>query len=128
MGNENVYTMDISKYEGHDRCFSSMYDESWLWHKILGHTNKNLITQLNKNELVRGLSKISFKKDKGCEACQMGKQIKRSLLKKIISTSRSLELLHMDLFRPSRTTSLGGKSYAFVIMGMTSLDMHESCF
>ena len=28
--NENVYTIDISKYEGHNRCFSSMHDESWL--------------------------------------------------------------------------------------------------
>ena len=77
--NENVYTIDISKYEGHDRCFS---DESWLWHRRLGHVNMNLITQLNKNELVRGLPKISFEKDKVCEACQMGKQIKTSFKNK----------------------------------------------
>ena len=115
--NENVYTIDISKYEGHNRCFSSMHDESWLWHRRLGHVNMNLITQLNKNELVRGLPKISFEKDKVCEACQMGKQIKTSFKNKnFISTSRPLELLHMDLFGPSRTTSLGGKSYAFVIV------------
>ena len=77
----------------------------------------NLITQFNKNELVRGLPKISFEKDKVCEACQMGKQIKTSFKNKnFISTSRPLELLHMDLFGPSRTTILGGKSYAFVIV------------
>ena len=115
--NENVYTIDISKYEGHNRCFSSMHDESWLWHRRLGHVNMNLITQLNKNELVRGLPKISFEKDKVCEACQMGKQIKTSFKNKnFISTSRPLELLHMDLFGSSRTTSLRGKSYAFVIV------------
>ena len=115
--NENVYTIDISKYEGHNRCFSSMHDESWLWHRRLGHVNMNLITQLNKNELVRGLPKISFEKDKVCEACQMGKQIKTSFKNKnFISTSRPLELLHMDLFGPLRTTSVGGKSYAFVIV------------
>ena len=28
----------------------------------------------------------------------------------------SLELLHIDLFGPSRTPSLGGKSYAYIIM------------
>ena len=115
--NENVYTIDISKYEGHNRCFSSMHDESWLWHRRLGHVNMNLITQLDKNELVRGLPKISFEKDKFCEACQMGKQIKTSFINNnFISTSRPLELLHMDLFEPSRTTSLGGKSYSFVIV------------
>ena len=112
--NENVYT---SKYESHNRCFSSMHDESWLWHRRLGHVNMNLITQLNKNELVRGLPKISFEKYKVCEACQMGKQIKTSFNNKnFISTSRPLELLHMDIFGPSRTTSLGGKSYPFVIV------------
>ena len=104
---ENVYTIDISKYEGHDRCFSSMHDESWMWHKRLGHVNMNLITQFNKNELVRGLPKISFEKDKVCEACQMRKQIKTSFKNKnFIYTLRPLELLYMDLFGPSRTTSL----------------------
>ena len=62
--NENVYTIDISKYEGHNRCFSSMHDESWLWHRRLGHVNMNLITQLNKNELVRGFPKSLLKKIK----------------------------------------------------------------
>ena len=79
--NENVDTIDILKYEGHNRCFSSMHDESWLWHRRLRHVNMNLITQLNKNELVRGLPKISFEKDKVCEAFQMGKQIKTSFKK-----------------------------------------------
>ena len=96
--------------------FSSMHNESWLWDKRLRHMNMNLITQLNKNELVRGLPKISFKKDKVCEACQMGKQIKTSFKNKnFISISRPLELLHLDLFGTSRTTSLRGKSYAFMI-------------
>ena len=49
--------------------------------------------------------------------CQMGKQIKTSFKNKIfISTLRPLELLHRDLFGPSRTTNLGGKSYAFLIV------------
>ena len=90
-----------------------MHDQSWLWHKRLGHANMNLISQLNKDELVRGLPKINFQKYKVCEACQMGKQIKNSFF---ISTTKSLELLHMDLFGPSRIPSLGGKSYAFVIV------------
>ena len=115
--NENVYTNDISKYEGHDICFFSMYDEGWLWHRRLGHVNTNLIIQLNKKELVKDLPKISFEKYKVCETCQMGKQIKISFKNKIfISTSRPLEFLHMNLFRPSMTTRLGGKSYTFVIV------------
>ena len=101
----------------HDRCFSSMHDQSWLWHRRLGHANMDLISQLNKDELVRGLPKINFQKDKVCEACQVGKQIKNSFkIKNFISTFSPLELFHMDLFGPLRTPSLGGKSCAYVIV------------
>ena len=54
---DNVYAINISKYDGHDRYFSCMHDQSWLWHKRLGHANIDLISQLNKDELVRGLPK-----------------------------------------------------------------------
>ena len=33
-----------------------------------------------------------------------------------MSTTRPLELLHMDLFGPSRTPSLRGKSYVYIIV------------
>ena len=79
--------------------------------------NMNIITQINKNELVRVLPKIAFEKYKVCEACQMGKQIKTYFKNKnFISTSRSLELLHRDLFGPLITTSLRGKPNAFMIV------------
>ena len=88
----------------------------------------DLISQLNKDELVRGLPKINFQKDKVCKTCQVGKQIKNSFKNKnFISTSKPLELLHMDLFGPFRTPSLGEKSYAFVIV-MTSIDTLGSYF
>ena len=34
----------------------------------------------------------------------------------MVTTSRALELLHLDLFRPTRSSSLGGKRYGFVIV------------
>ena len=47
----------------------------------------------------------------------MGKQTRVSFkLKNIVSTSRPLELLHMDLFGPSRTKNIGGNYYDFVIV------------
>ena len=65
------FAINISKYDDHD--------QSWLWHGRLGHANMNLISQLNKDELFRGLPKINFQKEKICEACQVGKQIKKLL-------------------------------------------------
>jgi len=73
----------------------------------------NHLNKLVSNELVHGLSKLKFKKEHVCEACQRGKQTRKSFnLKNRVSTSKPLELLHMDLFGPSRTMSLGGNLYA----------------
>ena len=94
-----------------------MHHQSWLWQRRLGHANMDLISQLNKDELVRGLLKIIFQKDKVCEACQVGEQIKNSFKNKnFISITRPLELLHMNLFGLSRTPSLEGKFYVYVIV------------
>ena len=37
-------------------------------------------------------------------------------IKNVVSSLKPLELLHMDLFGPSRTMSLGGNYYALVIV------------
>ena len=76
-----------------------------------------LLPKLSKLVLVKGLPVTKFVKDKICDACQLGKQNKSSFQKKkVVSTSRPLELLHMNLFGPIRTASLSGKLYAFVIV------------
>jgi hypothetical protein len=77
----------------------------------------DLLHKLNKHDLVKGLPKTKFVKDKICDACQLGKQHKTYFpKKKYISSSRPLQLLHMDLFGPNRVASIGGKLYAFVII------------
>jgi len=58
--------------------------------------------QLNRKQLVKGLPKLKFEKDRVCEACQKGKQTKISFKSKnVASTKRPLEMLHTDLFGPS---------------------------
>ncbi|KAL1316241.1 hypothetical protein AAHE18_15G052200 [Arachis hypogaea] len=104
---DNVYgiTLDDLKVQN-VTCFSSMESEKWMWHKRLGHASMFQISKLIK----RGLDII-------CDACQMGKQIKTSFKpKEDVSTKKPLELLHLDLFGPTRTQSLGGKSYGMVIV------------
>ncbi|XP_042944495.1 uncharacterized protein LOC122278367, partial [Carya illinoinensis] len=116
--NNNVYTIDFEEITSQDAiCLSAQNETSWLWHRRLGHANMELISKLSKNDLVRGLPKTYFLKDKICDACQFGKQTKTSFkTKKHISTTRPLQLIHMDLFGPNRVASLGGKYYAFVIV------------
>ena len=114
---ENVYTLDLNDCPIIDKCLLVLHDNSWLWHRRLGHASMHLISNIFKNCLVRGLPNFKFEKDKVCDACQMGKQTKSSFKSKnVISTTRSLQLLHMDLFGPSRITSYRGNYYAFVVV------------
>jgi transposase InsO family protein len=77
----------------------------------------NTLDKLLKKELVRGLKDVKFEKDKPCSACQASKQVANTYpTKAYMSTSRVLELLHMDLFRPTTYKSLGGNLYYLVIV------------
>ena len=95
----------------------SIFHDTWTWHTRLGRANFELMNDLCKNELVIRLHKLKFNKNKPCDACQKEKQSKSSFkLKNIVSTSRPLELIHMDLFDPTRVASLGGMHYAYVLV------------
>ncbi|GJU08498.1 retrovirus-related pol polyprotein from transposon TNT 1-94 [Tanacetum coccineum] len=75
-----------------------------------------LIQSLASKELVRNLPKLKFDQH-FCDACKMGKQAHAShKAKNIVSTTRCLELLHMDLFGPSTVRSYGGNHYTLVIV------------
>nr|KYP36604.1 Retrovirus-related Pol polyprotein from transposon TNT 1-94 [Cajanus cajan] len=92
-------------------------DESWLWHKRIAHINMKHLNKLISKDFEIGLPKIKFEKNKLCDACQEGKQVKVSFKpKNIVTTSRPLELLPMDLFGPSRTMSFGGSYYGLVLV------------
>lgn len=47
---------------------------------------------------------------------KIGKQTQASFYSKnVVSTTRPLEILHMDMFGPTKTLSLGGKIYGLTI-------------
>jgi len=63
------------------------------------------------------LPNIKFEQDRLCDACKKGKQVKTSFKsKQLVSTSNPLELIHMDLFGPSRTRNIGGNYYALILI------------
>jgi hypothetical protein len=63
-------------------CLVAINENSWLWHRRLGHANMDLFSKLSKLDLVKGLPITKFVKDKICDACQLGKQTKSSFKKK----------------------------------------------
>ena len=116
----NVYLVDWdSTVDNNPTCFfaKSQNELGWLWHRKMNHLNFKAISQLIALNLVEGLPKSSFQKNRLCDACQMGKQVKSSFKKKpCLSTSRVLELLHLDLFGPIQIMSVSGKKYLLVIV------------
>jgi hypothetical protein len=95
----------------------SVNEEQWVWHRRLSQVSMSRISQLKKLGLVRGLPNLKFASDDLCEACHRGKFSKTYFKENIVvSTSRPLELLHIDLFGPVKNASNNGKKYGLVIV------------
>ena len=93
------------------------YEQSKLWHQRLGHASLHLLNKLHKKELVRGLPTIKPDVMTHCPECIQAKQVRTSFpVKKDVTTSKPLELLHMDLCGPMRVQSTGGNRYIFVLV------------
>ncbi|GJU01735.1 retrovirus-related pol polyprotein from transposon TNT 1-94 [Tanacetum coccineum] len=91
-----------------------------------GHTNMRLIQSLASKEFVRTLPKLKFDQH-FCDACKIRKQAHAShKAKNLVSTTRCLELFHMDLFGPSAVRSYGGNRYSLVIVYDYSRKIEES--
>ncbi|GKA36678.1 retrovirus-related pol polyprotein from transposon TNT 1-94 [Tanacetum coccineum] len=102
---KGLYVMKLGNKPKEKICLGTIDENSTLWHRILGHANMRLIQSLASKELVRNLPKLKFNQH-FCDACKIGKQAHAShKAKNIVSTTRCLELLHMDLFGPSAVRS-----------------------
>ena len=95
--------IDLNKKLNHNQCFLSKDDDPWLWHRRIAHINMEHLNKLISKDLVIGLPKLKFEKDRLCDACQKGKQ----------GFHLNLRILFQH---PSRTMSFGGNYYAFVII------------
>ncbi|XP_070013930.1 uncharacterized protein [Nicotiana sylvestris] len=114
----NIYIVDLSTLSENElTCLSVLDSDTLLWHKRLGHASLNQINKLVSKDLVIGLPNIKSKEDKVCEACAREKHVRSSFKnKKMVSTTKMLELVHMDLRGPTKTMSRGGKKYVMVLV------------
>jgi len=111
-----IYLLDLKHASYNIHYFLTTEYSTWWWHKRICHIHTDHLNRLDKKQLIEGLPQLKFVKNKIYEACQKGEQTKISFKpKNCFSTSKSLELLHMDFFVPSRTTILSGNLYALVI-------------
>ncbi|GJT91061.1 retrovirus-related pol polyprotein from transposon TNT 1-94 [Tanacetum coccineum] len=111
-----LYVMKLGKKPKDKICLTTIVENFTLWHRRLGHANMRLVQSLASKELVRNLPKLRFDQHFR-DACKIGKQAHAGhKSKNIISTTRCLELLHMDLFGPSALLSYRVNLYTLVIV------------
>jgi hypothetical protein len=100
-----------------DKCLITKRNMVWLWHRRLAHVNLRNLHKLQKEGHILGLTNIFFNKDRPCGACQARKQVRAPHhVKNIMTTTRPLEMFHMDLFGPIVYISIGGNKYGLVII------------
>jgi hypothetical protein len=112
-----LYLVDFLKEEADlDACLAKT-NMGWLWHHHLAHVGMKNLHKLLKGDHVLGLTDVCFEKNRPCAACQAGKQVGSTHhSKNVMTISRPLELLHMDLFGPVAYLSIGGSKYGLVIV------------
>lgn len=108
--------MKLNKIPSNDACLLSNEDGYWLRYRRIFHILIDHFKLVHKN-IVEGLPDLHFERNKLCDGCQKGKQVRTSFKgENIVSIDRPLQLFHIDLFGPSRTLSLGGNVHALVIV------------
>nr|GEW03654.1 retrovirus-related Pol polyprotein from transposon TNT 1-94 [Tanacetum cinerariifolium] len=91
--------------------------QAWLWHRRLSHLNFDYINLLLKKDVVIGLPKLKYVKDKLCSSYEVSKAKRSSFKTVVVPNSKGrLNLLHMDLCGPMRVASINGKKYILVIV------------
>ncbi|KAM5584807.1 hypothetical protein ABKV19_004255, partial [Rosa sericea] len=116
---DNCYHIQANESFKLQSCMSVRSTEETfeLWHKRMGHVNYQDLLKLSSKQCVRGLPNLNGKTDKICGECKIGKQTKAP--HKVVNsatTTKVLELLHMDLMGPAQSESMGGKSYMLVVV------------
>ncbi|GJX50285.1 retrovirus-related pol polyprotein from transposon TNT 1-94 [Tanacetum coccineum] len=118
---KDLYVIKLRNKSKDQICLATIDENSTLWHRRLGHPNMHLIQLLAFKDLVRNLPRLKFDQH-FCDACKIRKQAHAShKAKNMVSMTRCLELLYMDLFGPSAV-----RSYGLVIVDDYSRKIKES--
>nr|GEV79595.1 hypothetical protein [Tanacetum cinerariifolium] len=116
----NLYTIALNEMASHSSAYllaKASYSQSLLWHQRISYLNFATINNFMKNNLVRGLPKMKFKKDHLCSACEQRKiHRKHYKSKTAFALNKPLYLLYMDLCGPMRIESINKKRYVLVVV------------
>jgi hypothetical protein len=105
-----LYLVDFTSDKAQlDTCLLAKSSLSWIWLRRLAHVGMNNLNKVLMGEHILGLTNVHFEKNRICSACQAGKQVGAPHpIKNVLTTTRPLELLHMDIFGLMAYVSIGG--------------------
>jgi hypothetical protein len=109
----NIYVLSEI---GNEKCCLGKEEESWLWHRRMGHIHFYNLVKVNKREAVREIPQIMKPTNTLCKHCQQGKQTNTKLKSKKYSTTRPLKIVHTDLVGPTTTKGLKGEKYFMLLV------------
>jgi hypothetical protein len=114
----HIYLLYFSEKEASSMTYLfSKTSLGWLWHRRIARIGMSNLKKAHERGMITGLKDVTFDKNKLCSACQAEKQVViHHPLKTMLSTSKSLEFLHIDLFGPTSYKSIDDNLYCLVII------------
>jgi hypothetical protein len=89
----NVYVLK----EDREQCHLRKHDESWLWHRRLGHLNFDHLIKLKNLDAIKDLLRISKPQDSMCKPYQVGKLTRAQFKSKSSTSTEKLICNNPDL-------------------------------
>jgi hypothetical protein len=82
----------------------------------MGHIHFGNMIKISKHQAVREMPEIKKPKTGICEPCQHGEQTRVEFKTKEHSTTRPLELVHIDMCGATRSKGLNGEEYFMLLV------------
>jgi hypothetical protein len=109
----NIYVLSEI---GNEKCCLGKEDEIWLWYKIMSHIHFDNLVKVSRREAVREMPRITKPTNTLCKHCQQGKQTNTRFKSKEYSMTRPLEIVHIDLVRPTTKKGLKCEKYFMLLV------------
>ena len=71
----NVYIIDMINLDCNATCLNAFNEDSWLWHRRLGHVSFDHLFRINSKELVKGIPTWSLKRTAFVMHANMGNKL-----------------------------------------------------
>ena len=115
-GKENsIFGIELKKpifLVGNPTTATSSKSDLLTWHRRLGHLNSKSVLELEKKNLVKGISITGEKWELECETCLISKQTRTPFPKNTANrATRCGELIHSDIWGPAPVETNKGYRY-----------------